>query len=226
MSPSLKSCKSRSTAMRQRHPGIGMRVEPGNDGIARRSRVAYRSAELWASAQPVAQVRSKESRSNPTGMGDLQIDDSFIRRCPRCGAGAGGTDEYCSACGSDLNQGDPVSAATLRAKNIRLRTERRQLTVVFCDLIDSVVLSTQVDPEDLTEILAGFHQAVAQSMREFGGFVARVMGDGALTYFGYPQAHEDDTERAVHAALRALDAVAALSLPAGRKLHVRIGIAT
>ncbi len=98
--------------------------------------------------------------------------------------------------------------------------------MVFCDLVDSVALAAEIDPEDLTEILSAFHRAVARSMREFGGFVARFMGDGALTYFGYPQAHEDDTERAVHAALKTLESVAALALPNERRLQVRIGIAT
>ena len=79
--------------------------------------------------------------------------------------------------------------------------ERRQLTVMFCDLVGSTALSARFDPEDLREIIAAYHSAVAAVVDEFGGFISRYMGDGVLVYFGYPQAHEDDAERAVRAGL-------------------------
>src|SRR5436853_798581 len=102
--------------------------------------------------------------------------------------------------------------------------ERRQLTVMFCDLVGSTALSARLDPEDLREIIAAYHRAVAAIVDEFGGFISRYMGDGVLIYFGYPQAHEDDAERAVRAGLSVIDAVGRLSTP--EKLNVRLGIAS
>src|SRR5215469_2367433 len=79
--------------------------------------------------------------------------------------------------------------------------ERRQVTVMFSDLVGSTALSTRMDPEDLREVISAYQQSVAETVRRFGGFVAKYMGDGVLVYFGYPQAHEDDAERAVRAGL-------------------------
>jgi len=82
---------------------------------------------------------------------------------------------------------------------VRADAERRQLTVMFCDLVGSTELSARLDPEDLREVIAAYHHTVADVVRGFDGFVAKYMGDGVLAYFGYPQAHEDDAERAVRA---------------------------
>ena len=102
--------------------------------------------------------------------------------------------------------------------------ERRQLTVMFCDLVGSTALSTRFDPEDLRELIGDYHRAVAETVGRFDGFVAKYMGDGVLIYFGYPQAHEDDAERAVRAGLAVIEAVG--RLPARQDLRVRLGIAT
>src|SRR6516162_1014742 len=102
--------------------------------------------------------------------------------------------------------------------------ERRQLTVMFCDLVGSTALSTRHDPEDLRELVGDYHRAVAETVGRFDGFVAKYMGDGVLIYFGYPQAHEDDAERAVRAGLTVIEAVG--RLPAREDLRVRLGIAT
>jgi class 3 adenylate cyclase/predicted ATPase len=102
--------------------------------------------------------------------------------------------------------------------------ERRQVTVMFSDLVGSTALSTRMDPEDLREVISAYQRCVADTVRSFGGFVAKYMGDGVLIYFGYPQAHEHDAERAVRAGLALIDAVAALS--ATEPLQVRIGAAT
>ena len=93
--------------------------------------------------------------------------------------------------------------------------ERRQLTVMFCDLVGSTALSTRLDPEDLREVIGAYHRAVAETVGRFDGFVAKYMGDGVLVYFGYPQAHEDDAERAVRAGLAVIEAVGRLPAPAG-----------
>src|SRR5689334_14902440 len=84
--------------------------------------------------------------------------------------------------------------------------ERRHLTVMFCDLVGSTALSNSLDPEDLRDIVGRYHNCVAQAVARFDGFVARFMGDGVLAYFGYPQAHEDNAERAVRAGLAMLGA--------------------
>jgi class 3 adenylate cyclase len=102
--------------------------------------------------------------------------------------------------------------------------ERRQLTVMFCDLVGSTALSVRRDPEDLRDLIAAYHHAVNEVVRRFDGFVARYMGDGILIYFGYPRAHEDDAERAARCALAMVDAVSGLQL--GEELHARVGIAT
>jgi class 3 adenylate cyclase len=103
--------------------------------------------------------------------------------------------------------------------------ERRQLTVMFCDLVGSTALSSQLDPEDLREVIGAYHRAVAEVVAGFDGFVAKYMGDGVLVYFGYPQAHEDDAERAVRAGLGVIDAVGRLDIKSAR-LQARVGIAT
>ena len=103
--------------------------------------------------------------------------------------------------------------------------ERRQLTVMFCDLVGSTALSARLDPEDLREIIALYHRAVTDIVVGFDGFVSRYMGDGVLVCFGFPQAHEDDAERAVRAGLGAVDAVGRLDIKSV-KFQARVGIAT
>jgi class 3 adenylate cyclase/tetratricopeptide (TPR) repeat protein len=102
--------------------------------------------------------------------------------------------------------------------------ERRQVTVVFSDLVGSTALSTRMDPEDLREVISAYQTCVADTVRRFGGFVAKYMGDGVLVYFGYPHAHEDDPERAVRAGLEMVAAVSGLKTHA--PLQTRVGIAT
>jgi class 3 adenylate cyclase len=102
--------------------------------------------------------------------------------------------------------------------------ERRQVTVMFSDLVGSTALSARMDPEDLREVISAYQKCVAETVRRFGGFVAKYMGDGVLVYFGYPEAHEDDAEQAVRAGLELIAAVASLKTRAA--LQTRIGIAT
>jgi class 3 adenylate cyclase/predicted ATPase len=120
-----------------------------------------------------------------------------------------------------------VTAPTAPAETERTRrddAERRQLTVMFTDLVGSTALSTRLDPEDLRSLIGAYHMCVAETVARFGGFVAKYMGDGALIYFGYPQAHEDDAERAVRAGLALIEAAAKLA--AQEPLQIRIGVAT
>src|SRR6516164_6037847 len=102
--------------------------------------------------------------------------------------------------------------------------ERRQLTVMFCDLVGSTPLSVRLDPEELRGIIGAYHRCVTEIVQGFGGFVARYMGDGILVYFGYPQAHEDDAERATRCGLALVDRVPRLNQ--AEELHARVGIAT
>jgi class 3 adenylate cyclase len=124
-------------------------------------------------------------------------------------AGAGGAAE-------DVPAASPANATA--------DAERRQLTVMFCDLVGSTALSASLDPEDLREIIGAYHRCVAATVARFTGFVAKYMGDGVLVYFGYPEAHEDDAERAVRAGLAVIDAVGAPNL--STPLAVRLGIAS
>jgi class 3 adenylate cyclase/predicted ATPase len=103
--------------------------------------------------------------------------------------------------------------------------ERRQLTVMFCDLVSSTALSARLDPEDLREVIAAYHRTVTDVVAGFDGFVAKYMGDGVLIYFGYPRAHEDDAERAVRAGLGLIEAINRLDVKSV-KLQARVGIAT
>jgi class 3 adenylate cyclase/predicted ATPase len=102
--------------------------------------------------------------------------------------------------------------------------ERRQVTVMFSDLVGSTALSARMDPEDLREVISAYQKCVAETVQRFGGFVAKYMGDGVLVYFGYPQAHEDDAERAVRAGLELIQAVGGLK--SGAPLQTRVGVAT
>ena len=106
----------------------------------------------------------------------------------------------------------------------RTDAERRQVTVMFSDLVGSTALSARMDPEDLREVISAYQKCVAETVQRFGGFVAKYMGDGVLIYFGYPQAHEDDAERAVGAGLELVAAVGGLKTHAA--LQTRVGIAT
>jgi class 3 adenylate cyclase len=119
--------------------------------------------------------------------------------------------------GIDSGSSTPITAAS---------AERRQLTVMFCDLVGSTALSTKLDPEDLRGIITAYHRCCTELVQRNGGFVAKYMGDGVLAYFGYPQAHEHDAERAVRAGLNLVEAVPKLATHAGSPLQVRIGIAT
>jgi class 3 adenylate cyclase/tetratricopeptide (TPR) repeat protein/RNA polymerase subunit RPABC4/transcription elongation factor Spt4 len=165
------------------------------------------------------------------------------RFCPQCGApqalacaacghvNAAGS-KFCAQCGARLEAGASPSpapaprppAARTAAPRAAQAAERRQLTVMFCDLVGSTALSTQLDPEDLRDVIAAYHKCAAEVVSRLGGYVAKYMGDGILIYFGYPDAHEADAENAVRAALALTEAVTKLFAQGGHK--IRIGIAT
>jgi hypothetical protein len=117
----------------------------------------------------------------------------------------------------------PDTAASAPPASARMDTaERRQVTVMFNDLVGSTALAARMDPEDLREVISAYQKCVAETVRRFDGFVAKYMGDGVLVYFGYPQAHEDDAERAVRAGLELIEAVGGLKSRV--QMQTRVGI--
>jgi class 3 adenylate cyclase len=120
--------------------------------------------------------------------------------------------------------GTPQPAAATAAP--QESAERRQLTVMFCDLVGSTALSRRLDPEDLRPIIGAYHRCCTDLVQSHGGFVAKYIGDGVLAYFGYPRAHEHDAERAVRSGLALVEAVPKLQTIASVPLQVRVGIAT
>lgn len=150
-----------------------------------------------------------------------QCGAAVVRRCMACGAANSALAKFCGDCGTKMRVDSP--AVVPMARDSR-PIERRQLTVLFCDLVGSTALSARLDPEDFSAIIAGYRRCITETVAHFDGFVARHHGDGAVVCFGYPQAHEDDAERAVQASLALVHAIAAL--PAKEKLSARVGVAT
>jgi class 3 adenylate cyclase len=113
---------------------------------------------------------------------------------------------------------DPKAAPAAPSAHPEDRAERRQVTVLFSDLVGSTALSARMDSEDLREVISAYQKCVAETVQRFGGFVAKYMGDGVLVYFGYPQAQEDDAERSVRAGMQVIAGVTALKSKLGRQL--------
>lgn len=177
----------------------------------------------------------------PSCRADIPEESKFCDECgaalpgrsPSCGAAIRSGAKFCPACGKKLTASncDPAATSAVPTSPIvlaRASAERRQLTVMFCDLVNSTVLSARLDPEDMGDVLRVYHDGCAKIVARFEGFVAKYMGDGVLVYFGYPHAHEDDAERAVRAGLALVEAIGAtvLPLPGELKLQLRVGIAT
>jgi class 3 adenylate cyclase len=126
---------------------------------------------------------------------------------------------------ADEGAKQPITESPSKVETLPQDTaERRQVTVMFSDLVGSTALSARMDPEDLREVISAYQKCVAETVQRFGGFVAKYMGDGVLVYFGYPQAHEDDAERAVRGGLEFVAAVGGLKCPV--PIQTRVGIAT
>ena len=164
----------------------------------------------------------------------LECGAALFGRCPSCGNANPASVKFCLECGHRLAATGVEAAgrsatdtATPQPSQVVGSAERRQLTVMFCDLVGSTALSARLDPEDLREIIGAYHRCCAEQITKAGGFVAKYMGDGVLAYFGYPRAHEDDAERGVRAGVALIEAVPALHV-AGHDaaLEVRVGIAT
>src|SRR5271165_937745 len=146
--------------------------------------------------------------------------------CGRCGHEGPAGMRFCGACGAPLRPVAPPERANGDASSV----QRRHMTVMFCDVVDSTSLAEQLDPEDFREVLGYYQRACTTAIERVNGYVAQYLGDGVVAYFGYPRAHEDDAQRAVHASLGILDELHAVNERLG-ELHdlaveVRIGLHT
>ncbi len=155
-----------------------------------------------------------------------QCGAPFKRRCVKCGFENSAASRFCSDCGSPIGGVDIRRAPDAAISD----GERRHLTVLFCDLVSSTEIAARLDPEDWRDIAAAYQRAAAEAATRFGGHVAKYLGDGLVVFFGFPEAHEDDAQRAVRAGLAIVDSVAALSaslaIAQQVKLAVRVGIDT
>jgi class 3 adenylate cyclase/tetratricopeptide (TPR) repeat protein len=142
--------------------------------------------------------------------------------CPKCGAQNPAGQRFCGDCGASLDAATPVAAEPHYGD---LSGERRHLTVLFCDLVNSMSIAAQLDPEEWREMVGAYHRAAAEAVTRYGGHVAKYLGDGVMAYFGWPEAHENDAERAARAGLAALEEVSKLNQKSPHpKVSVRIGI--
>ena len=152
----------------------------------------------------------------------------FDVHCVACNAANRSNARFCASCGKALPNDFPRrvdDSSTVESRRPE-PAERRLLTVLFCDMVGSTALSDDLDPEDLREVIAAYARRSTEVITAAGGHVARYVGDGLLAYFGYPQAHEDDPERAIRAGLELVSAVSRLELKLKEPIQVRVGIAT
>jgi class 3 adenylate cyclase len=139
----------------------------------------------------------------------------LIISCIKCGTLNQSGERFCGQCGTALRNAVPAAAA---------RGERRHLTILFCDLVGSTEIAAQLDPEEWREVVAAYHRAAAEAIIRFGGYVAQYLGDGVMAYFGWPEAHDNDGERAARAGLAILQGVLKLNHSTSPKLAARVGI--
>jgi class 3 adenylate cyclase len=170
---------------------------------------------------------SKCGSENPTGKKFCsECGASLLTHCPQCNAVNAPTAKFCGECGVPL--AEPIRTpepATPPVKTPEVIGERRHLTVLFCDLVGSTAIAAQLDPEEWRETVANYHRAATDAIEHFSGYVAQYLGDGVMALFCWPEAHDNDAERAVHAGLAILGEIAKLNeRPARPKLSARVGI--
>ena len=169
----------------------------------------------------------------------IRCGSAFSSHCPECDAENPPEASFCGECGASLgtasapprSAGDHLRATGQPQPRVRDAAEvhegeRRQLTVMFCDVVGSTPLSEQLDPEELRDLMRSYQQACVAAVTTFDGHVAKYLGDGLLIYFGYPSAHEDDAARAVRAGLAIVEKLRGLNTQLSHPVHVRVGIHT
>ena len=151
---------------------------------------------------------SKCGSENPAGKKFCEDCGAPIANpCPKCGAETTAGKRFCGECGAPLE----AASANAEPRETSLTGERRHLTVLFCDLVGSTEITTQLDPEEWRELVASYHRAATEAITRFGGHVAKYLGDGVMAYFGWPEAHDNDGERAARAGLALLEAIGKLN---------------
>ena len=151
-------------------------------------------------------------------------------RCPSCNFESPSNFKFCGNCSASLEEqaakDEPQKQATISGQE----AERRQITVLFCDVVGSTSLSDNIDPEDLRDIMRDYRAACDEVVQQFGGHIAQYLGDGVLVYFGFPQAHEDDAQRAAQTGLALINSLSTLNQnlkrDKGLSIEVRVGIHT
>src|SRR5438105_4225838 len=165
------------------------------------------------------------SAENPQGAKFcIQCATPLQRRCQQRGFDNPSEAKFCAQCATPLDGAAPIRAET-EPRERGPAGERRHLTVLFCDLVGSTEIAAQLDAEEWRDVVAGYHRAATEAITRFGGHVSKYLGDGVMAYFGYPQAHDNDAERAARAGLAILDAIAKLNeQPGHAHLSARVGI--
>jgi class 3 adenylate cyclase/tetratricopeptide (TPR) repeat protein/energy-coupling factor transporter ATP-binding protein EcfA2 len=156
----------------------------------------------------------------------------FVLRCPQCGKENVPPFRFCGECGAAFANAAGRKVAEAQPTPTPASGERRHLTVLFCDLVGSTEIAARLDPEEWRELLASYHGAAAEVITRYGGHVAKYLGDGVMAFFGYPEAHDNDAERAARAGLEMLDVISKLNQPSGTgfslsspvRLSARVGI--
>src|SRR5713101_4877009 len=164
------------------------------------------------------------SAENPQGAKFcIQCATPFQHRCQKCGFENPSQARFCAECAAPLDAAAPIGVEAEPRDS--LAGERRHLTLLFCDLVGSTEIASHLDPEEWRAIIADYHRAAAQAIERFGGSVAQYLGDGVMAYFGWPEAHDNDAERAARAGLAIQEAITKLNEhPARPKLAARVGI--
>ena len=216
-----RSARTARSGLRVVHRRVRHARSEGGEGAFRATR-HMSEVRKWLDAIGLAQY-ADAFETNDLDMDLLgQVDDQLLKDI---GVSSAGHRLRIRNAIAKLSQQDKsVSNLGVATDAASATAERRQVTVMFSDLVGSTALSARMDPEDLREVISAYQKCVAETVQRFGGFVAKYMGDGVLVYFGYPQAHEDDAERAVRAGLELIAAVGALKTHA--PLQTRVGIAT
>jgi class 3 adenylate cyclase len=197
-------------------------------------RVRWRRSQIAETLATVGEFPNNSMRcsscgfENPEGRKFCSECGTVLpRACVKCGADNALGAKFCGDCGASLDTSVTPVTETRTVPERQVAGERRHLTVLFCDLVGSTEISSRLDPEEWREIEADYHRVAAEAITRFGGFVAKYLGDGVMAYFGWPEAHDNDAERAARAGLAIVDAVAARSQRDGQrrpKLSVRVGI--